>query len=223
MAQPYFRYVPNFEYVSRLNGAKNISDFIEVKNLFKRVRLSEEVLGQITFFTKYKIVGDERPDQIAYKVYGDQNLDWLVMLSNNIINLENEWPLSQESFYNYVINKYGEEGNINNVHHYETRLVKDNRGRTVLKKGLEVSQDFSITYFDSGIDREVTINNVTEGVTNYEYEEGIQDAKRNIYLLKEKYLVNVLNGIEAEMPYKEGSTQYITEELIRGENIRLYQ
>ena len=79
MANPYFSYVPNFEYVSRLSDAL-ISDYVEVKNLFKRLKVPEDIFGDLTNFTKYPIEGDERPDQVAFKLYQDQYLDWLILL-----------------------------------------------------------------------------------------------------------------------------------------------
>ena len=96
MAFPkYFRNVPDFDYVSRLPGAKNISDYVRVKNLFRRAKIREDIFQDITYFTKYKVNANDRPDNVAKEIYGDSNLDWLVMLSNNIINLENEWQLQQ--------------------------------------------------------------------------------------------------------------------------------
>ena len=93
MAKKYFRYIPDFDYVSRLSKAQNISDYIRVKNLFKRTKISEEIFSDLTFFSKYQIITDERPDNVAFKVYGDSNLDWMIMLANNIINVQQEWPL----------------------------------------------------------------------------------------------------------------------------------
>ena len=102
MANPYFSYVPNLDYVSRLPDAL-ISDYVQVKNLFKRVKVPEDIFGDVTNFTKYQILGDERPDQVAFKIYGDQYLDWLILLSNNVLNLEHEWPLTEQSFYKYLL------------------------------------------------------------------------------------------------------------------------
>lgn len=86
----YFRQVPDFEYVSRLPDAK-ISDYAPVKNLFKKGKLREDIFQDLSFFTKYKINGDDRPDNVAYKVYQDSTLDWLVLLCNNILNIQTEW------------------------------------------------------------------------------------------------------------------------------------
>ena len=65
MTIPYFRYVPNFEYVNRLRENKTILEYIQVKNLFKRGVIREDIFTDLTNFTKYSIVGDERPDNIA--------------------------------------------------------------------------------------------------------------------------------------------------------------
>ena len=93
----YFSEVPNFEYVSRLPDAK-ISDYITVKNFFKRGFLREDIFQNLAFFTKYSIRGDDRPDNVAFEVYNDSTLDWLVLMSNNIVNIQNEWPISNADF-----------------------------------------------------------------------------------------------------------------------------
>ena len=94
MAKPYFSQVPNFLYVNRAAGNRTISNYTEVKNLFKRARLREDIYSDLSFFTKYKIIGDDRPDNVAEKLYDDPTLDWIVLLSNNILNIQTEWPLS---------------------------------------------------------------------------------------------------------------------------------
>ena len=82
----YFRQLPDFDYVSRLPDAK-ISDYIRVKNLFKKGALREDIFQNVSFFTKYKITGDKRPDNVAFDFYEDSRLDWLVLTCNNIINV----------------------------------------------------------------------------------------------------------------------------------------
>ena len=221
MAQKYFRYVPNFEYVSRTND-KSISDYTNVKNLFKRVKLREDIFQDLTYFTKYQVIGDNRPDNVAHEVYDDANYDWLVMLSNNIVNLETEWPMSQESFEKYLLNKYGSYENLYNIKHYETSEIVDSRKRIIVPKGLIVPSDYSITYFDTGLNQYVTRSGLIE-VTNYNYELNLQNEKRNIFLLKPYYISLVLDDLDRLMPYSEGSSQYVSDSLVRGENIRLYQ
>jgi len=224
MAFPtYFRNVPDFDYVSRLPGSKSISDYVRVKNLFRRVKIRPDIFADITYFTKYKVNSPDRPDNVAREVYGDPNLDWLVMLSNNIIHLENEWPLTQISFNNYCLSKYGSYENLYNVHHYETQEVRDSRGDIILEKGLQVSSTFNMTFFDPGIGQEVIANNIVDEITNLDHEERIQDKKSNILLLDRRYINLVINDIDTIMPYKEGSSQFESFDVVKGDNIRLYE
>ena len=218
----YFRNVPDFEYVSRNADTKQISEYQKVKNLFKRGKLKNDIFNDLTYFTKYKIVGDDRPDNVAYAVYNDETLDWVVLLSNNITNIQTEWPLDHQSFYNFLINKYGSEESINGIHHYETTQVRDTNRTIIVPKGLKVPQNYSIEFYDANLESYTTASNITTAITNYAYENKIQDDKRNIYVLKKEYLNVILNDMEESMLYKEGSTQYLSETLVRGENIRLY-
>ena len=222
MAKKYFRHVPDFNYVSRSEDKKNINDYQLTKNLFKRVKIREEIFNDLSYFTKYKIVGDDRPDNVAYEVYGSSDYDWVVMLANNILNVESEWPLSQESFYKYMIRKYGSEPNFYNVHHYETIEVKDSLGRIIIREGFQVPENYNVSYYDSGLDAQVSTTKVTKSYTNYEYETEKQDNLRNIFLIKREFLGIVIENIEDLMPYKEGSTQYRADNLVQGDNIRLY-
>tara|TARA_Y100001973_G_scaffold30534_1_gene46153 strand:+ start:30 stop:701 length:672 start_codon:yes stop_codon:yes gene_type:complete len=220
----YFNQVPDFEYVSRLPDAK-ISDYITVKNLFKRVFLREDIYQNLTFFKMYSVVGDDRPDNVAAQVYEDSTLDWLILLANNIINVQNEWPLPQEDFNRYLVDKYNDDYNkiYNEVHHYETIEVKDSNKVVIVPAGLEVSEDFSTTYYDYFIGGLTTANNITRPVTNYQYEEKLENKKREIFILKPEYISVVMDDIEDIESYKKGSTEYVDETLKRAENIRLYQ
>jgi len=223
MAKKYFRYIPDFDYVSRLSKAQNISDYIRVKNLFKRTKISEQIFSDLTFFTKYQIITDERPDNVAFKVYGDSNLDWMILLANNIINVQQEWPLEHQSYYNYLIGKYGSDAALQNIHHYETREIKNSVGKVIVPKGLEVPSTFNITYFDTGlgVQQTVTTEIVTE-ITNQVYEDGLNDAKRNINIIKPRFIGLIIEEIEKAMKYPKGSTQYVSKKVVKGENIRIY-
>jgi hypothetical protein len=335
----YFRQVPNFEYVSRNKGDHHISDYVPVKNLFKRGKLREDIFGNLQFFEKYSIIGDERPDSVAYKFYNDETLDWVVLLSNNILNIQSEWPMTQYTFDKVMLKKYGSYDELySGIHHYETEEIKNSLGVTVLKSGIKINPTWKtngnfleiinskIANISSGdsvipsnvvtvymidsipnleVGSQIAINNVSEPqyngrhiiteilgqfdgnvtafryelsfipdialptlteprkeevlftiqgtseitansyyyeywdpglgystqisstsfvrtVTNYEYENELQESKRNIYVLKPRYLNVVFNDMDDIMPYKKGSRQYVSETLKRGDNIRLY-
>ena len=217
----YFSEVPNFEYVSRLPDSK-ISDYITVKNFFKRGFLREDIFQNLTFFTKYQIQGSDRPDNVASQVYNDSTLDWLVLMSNNIVNIQNEWPLSNLDFDELMLDKYGSYDTLfSGIHHYETIEVKDARDVKILNAGLKVESDYSITFFDERANQMKTVT-PTIPVTNYQYEQKVNEDKRNIYLLQPRYVQVVRDDLEDLMTYREGSTQYMSETLKRADNIRLF-
>ena len=222
MDKSYFRNVPDFNYVSRLDGQKNISEYNTVKNLFKRARIRDDIFNDLMYFTKYKIVGDDRPDQVAYKLYGDSRYDWVVLLSNNVMNVASEWPMNQVSFYNYMIRKYGDESKFNDVHHYETKEIKDSIGRIVTRAGLEVPKDYVVSYYDTELESQVTTTDSTVSFSNYDYEVSLEDDKRNIFVLKPEFLSVIKNDLDEIMPYKEGSSQFVSDSLVQGDDIRLY-
>ena len=223
MAKQYFNHIPNFEYVSRLPGSKTFSDYVLTKNLFKRAKLRPDIFNNLTHFTKYQIIGDERPDEVSNKLYKTPDYDWIILLSNNIINVEHEWPLTQSSFENYLLSKYENVNNIYNVHHHETTEIRDSGGSIIIPSGLEVPQNYSVTFFDSNLGEEVIATNFTKEITNYDYEENIQDQKRNIFCLKDIYLGLVLDDMDRIMPYKKGSSQYVDPKTTKGDNIRIYE
>ena len=330
MTQSYFRQVPNFEYVNRTKGNTDISNYITVKNLFKRGKIRPDIFGNLNFFTKYKIIGNDRPDNIAFKEYGDSNLDWVVLLANNILNVQDEWPLPQNSLDEILLEKYGTYDKLySDVHHYETVEIKNTKGGIILEGGLEtpnkwrtngnyiqaintkinqisgteskiatvtmyngikdlvvgsevliqnVSENafngrFPITevltigdvvvrfkyvlssipevkqpeilgteqvtftvegnvgtgnayyyeYYDNKSYHTIPAANMTQAVTNYQYEIAKEDDKRNIFILKPEYLNVIFNDLDDFMPYKKGAAQYVSDTLKKGENIRLYQ
>jgi hypothetical protein len=139
----YFRTIPNFDYVNRDPNSKNISDYVTVKNIFKRGKIREEIFGDTSYFDLYNVSGDDRPDIVAYQIYGDEALDWVILLSNNIQNLHSEWPLTQDEFDKHLINKYGDYNTLyNGSHHYETLPIVNSSGVTVLTGGLVTTDEW---------------------------------------------------------------------------------
>ena len=223
MANPYFRNLPEFEYVNRTKNGRNEGDYSVVKNFFKRGKLREDIFQDLTFFTKFTVEGDDRPDIVATKVYDDPTLDWVVLLANNITNIQSEWPMSQADFNTYITEKYENETTLySGIHHYEANEVKTSRDVIIIPSGMRVGVGQSVSFYDDGLGQQVTKTDVASPITNYIYEDRLNNAKRNIFILKPQYLQIVFDDLENIMQYKEGSTQYVSETLARGDNIRLY-
>lgn len=138
----YFRELPNIQFNNRTKNETSNDEVIIVKNLFKRAKIREDFAQVATAFQYYSITEDERPDQIAQKIYGNPELDWVILLTNNILNINDEWPLNLDSFYKYMIDKYGSEEAFSDIHHYETLPIYDSYNREVLPGGLFVDEAF---------------------------------------------------------------------------------
>jgi hypothetical protein len=211
----YFRELPNLEYQSPFVTRVSSQQYTLAKNLFRRVKLRDDLQNVFTIFDKYQIQDGDRPDTIAEKLYGKTDLDWVVLLSAGIVHLRDQWPLSDYQIYNYAENKYGND--LNAVHHYETTQVLDSQGRLVLPAGKTVSSNFSI---QNPLNPAQQIYPIA-GVTNYEYEAKKNEAKRGIYVLKNAYLQQYLNDMRSIMTYNnKKSSQFVDRKLIRTENTR---
>ena len=223
MANPYFRNLPEFDYVDRTRNDGSLGDYTRVKNLFKKGVLRQDIFQNLSFFTKYIVEGDDRPDNVADRVYGDPTLDWVVLMANNITNIQSEWPLSQADFNTFLLNKYENETTLySGIHHYESNEVKTSRDVIVIPSGMKVGIGQSVSFYDDGLKQQVTKTDVASPITNYMHEDKINNDKRNIFILKPVYLNLVFDDLENIMEYKEGSTQYVSETLVRGDNIRMF-
>ena len=120
----YFRQLPDLDYPSLANNRKSVYDYQVVKNIFKRAIVRNDIFDEVTAFTKYSVEGDERPDQVAFNFYGDSGLDWVVLTTNNIILVRDEWPMGPNDFLTYVNSKYTTQ-ELSNIHHYETKIIRD--------------------------------------------------------------------------------------------------
>ena len=130
----FFRELPNIEYLSVLSDRDSSLDYIKVKNLFRRVKVRDDLKKYFTIFDRVTVKDGARPDQIADIVYGNAELDWVVLITAGIINVNNEWPLSSYELYNYSLEKYG--ALLNATKHYETIEVRDQKNRLILPLSL---------------------------------------------------------------------------------------
>ena len=209
----YFRELPNLNYQSTALDRSSSEDYVQVKNIFRRAKLRDDLKYVFTSLVDYYIKDGVRPDQVADNIYGDPELDWVVLTSANIINVRDEWPLDSREMYNYALNKYGDD--LNQIRHYETTEVKDSSGRLILPKGKVVDSGFTIPDPSSST---ATLNPVG-GVTNYEYETKLNDGKRSIYIITPDYLQVFLNDMKDIMRYTD-SSQFVDVDLIQTENTR---
>ncbi len=210
----YFRELPNLRYPSFLPEKTSSLDYVEVKNIFRRVKMRDDLQNNFTLFNKYQIPEGSRPDTVAEDLYGSAQFDWVVLTTAGILNVRNEWPLSNRDLYVYADNKYGES--LNSVRFYETTEVKDTSGRLILPKGKVVDSNFTIPKPGTPT---ATLNPVV-GINNFEYETRLNDEKRNIFVIREGYLQEFLNDMREIMTYDE-SSEFIDNKTIRAENTNI--
>ena len=114
----YFRELPNLRYPSFLPNKSSSLDFVEVKNLFRRAKMRDDLQSNFTIFNKYEIPMGARPDTVAEDLYGSAQFDWVVLTVAGIINVRNEWPLNPRDLYDYSLDKYGDA--LNSTRYFQT-------------------------------------------------------------------------------------------------------
>ena len=216
----YFRELPNLLYQSFLPDKTSSLDYTEVKNLFRRVKLRDDLQNVFTLFDKYEIPDGYRPENVAENFYGNDQLDWVVLITAGIINVRNEWPLNSRDIFDYSFEKYGDD--LNATRFFETKEVKNSSGTILLNKGIVVDSGFEFNYYNDATKKYINVKgtNVRIGVSNYEYETRLNDEKRSIFLLKSEYLQQFINDFRDIMIYGQ-SSQAINENLIKTENTNI--
>ena len=204
----YFRELPNLQYLSQLPDAASNQQYITVKNLFRRAKIRTDIINIVTAFDYYQIPDNMRPDVVAQKLYNDPELDWVILITNNITNIKDQWPLGNNDLYSFMLSKYGSDAAISQVHHYETTELRDEYNRILVPSGLVVDSTYTFTYQTLG-NLMVTVAPI-KAVTNYEYEVNINEQKRQIRVLKPAYLSVVVTDLRNIMKY-DTSTYYINQ------------
>ena len=225
----YFRELPTLRYPSFLSDKTSSLDYVDAKNLFRRVKLREDLQSILTLFDKYEIPDGFRPDNVAEDLYGSDTLDYVVIVCAGIVNIRDEWPLSNQDLYEYSENKYGLSG-LTDIKYYETKLVKDSSGKVILPKGKRVDENFKLSYYDGGITytndltklgtNVASIPNPINAISNYEYETIRNEEKRNIFVLKNGFLQQFIDDFKEIMTYDE-SSQRIDDNTAQTENLNL--
>ena len=223
----YFRRLPNLDYPSLLKTRKSNLDFVQTKNLFRRAKVWEDLFANFMQFDKYKIIGDERPDNVSEKVYCTNNFDWVVLMANNIIDVYNEWPLTQQQLNQYLNNKYTPQELVS-IHHHETVEFRDRDNQVIVPAGLTVDENWNMEYLSGGQIRSIntpsSTSNMSEkpvkSVTFLEFETRLNEDKRNINVLKPDLLGLFLKDFDKIMKYDK-SSQYVNRKLKKTENPRI--
>ena len=228
----YFEELPNLEVKFKVPNQTLNSEYVKIKNLWRRGKLREDIANVVTAFYYYQIEGNERPDQIAERLYGDPELDWVILLTNNITNINEQWPLDQNSFYNYLIDKYGSEEKLSETKYTETIGSKDRFNRTIIPPGLQVDGDvFFPTRFktepdktDYGLDgfpsldtnsiisvnliQALNVKQIVTGDTLYPITDiNVETSNLNVYTRNNGIIdVEVINDLENNWPSGWGGT-----------------
>jgi hypothetical protein len=140
-------------------------------DILRRVKLRSGIRSGAFLFDNYDVVDGERPEDIAFKYYGDPEYHWIILMTNNITDRYYQWPLSQPQFQEYLKDKYG-AGNEDATHHYEITQTS----------GPTTSRDYSHMVECNSDETNPTI------ISNRDYEQRKQDEYRQIRLLDRKYL-----------------------------------
>ena len=214
---PYFRELPDISHASLLPKRSRNDERLIVKNIFRRAIMREDIFNSVTTFDYYNIQENMRPDTVARVIYDDPDLDWVVLITNNITNVRDQWPLSNNDLHEMMLDKYGSYEALEDVHHYETTEILDEDNRTVLPEGLEVDKDFQYSYYDTN--STITTNPVVP-ITNYQYESKRNDEKRKIVLLKPTMVGVFISDMKNMMKYKKTSS-YINRNLKETYNPRI--
>ena len=232
----YFTELPNIAYQSPLSHKNSSRDYIVIKNIFRRSKLFDYLGENVSLFNKYVIGDGARPDTVAEDLYGDAELDYVVVLVAGITNINHEWPIQDYEVYNYALEKYGSETEMNENHHYETFEIRDDKNRLILPPNLIVDEEFKIdgtsskyntkytlvsqagnTQLDDKDEFTVKTDNIARAVTNLEYEHTENEKKREIDVLRGSYLQTFINDLRDVVRYDKSSS-YITSSLAATEN-----
>ena len=190
----FFSYLPKIEYTpTRTPFQFTNQDFVVAANIFKGLSIDNSVYAT-DLFTELQLQDGVRPDQVSEAVYGSPEYDWVVLLTNKIIDLKNDWPLSNAEFEKFI---YKEYENPHAVKHYLTKEVKNDLGEIVLPGGLEVYYDpsdpdsFQITYpkpYNPFVEETENGLVLLTSTTHYEWEQERNEKRRFLQILKPTYL-----------------------------------
>lgn len=204
----YFSIVPNISYDEKpISYPFSESDFVTAKNFFRRYKVNDDVFSNAVFFKKYSIEDGERPDTLADKAYGDPFYDWVILITNNMVNAKYDWPMTNYELYKVLESEYDDP--YNEIHHYETYEIGQ------YPEGLRVDETFYNKTHKLNLGGGYVIKNgneVCRPVTVAEWFSDENEKKREIYLLKPEYVQSFVDDFRRQNLYKK-SGNYINQRL----------
>lgn len=228
----YFRHLPNIAYQSPLSHKNRSDDYIIIKNIFRRTKLFDFLSSNVSVFQKFVIGDGARPDTVAEDLYGDSSLDFVVILTAGITNVNHQWPIQDHQVYEFALEKYGSEAEMTSIHHYETLEIVDDKGRLILPPNLIVDGDFKISgtinkypstrytlksltgnrQLDDKDEFSVLTDSIASPITNLEYEYIQNEKRREIDVLRNSYVNMFIEDMRDVVRYDKSSS-YITSSL----------
>lgn len=187
----YFEQFKNIKYAVSTNKA-GIPSYITIKDFFHLLKVRDDIFKEDTVYTEYYIQNGERPENISYRLYGDEQYYWIILQINDIVDYYNQWPLSSQELEKFILKKYGSWETASNPHHWETVETFDDNGNLVIPGGVVVSEDFTFVYPNtpgSGEDV-IELTSFPSVVSNVEYEQRLNEKKSNIVVLKDRYIID---------------------------------
>jgi len=181
----YFSYFPNV-YVGEGITADEGFKYRLVKNIFRRLKVRDDLQKYTSFFEAYSIRDGESPSDLAYRLYRDAHLDWAILLVNNITDFYEQWPKEQQDLEDYVNRIYEDP---DSVHHYETNEILFN-DIVYIKEGETVTEDF-VAVMPDGTTK--TLDESRYPVSNYEHEYYLNEQKRLISL-PNAYIIDMMQS-----------------------------
>lgn len=205
----YFSIIPDLAYDEKpINSPFSTSDFTVAKNFFRRYKINDDIFSNVVYFNKYAIKDGERPDILARNFYGNQFYDWVILLTNNMVNAQYDWPMNNYELYRVLEQEFDDP--YSQINHYE---IKQSIGHYAA--GLHVDQTFYNGQHKLNINGAMTLKNGNEicsPITVAEYYQEENDKKREIYLLKKQYLQSFVDDFRKQNLYKK-DTNYISQRL----------
>ena len=204
----YFKIVPNIAYDQKpISFPFSKSDYIVAKNFFRRYKLNDDIFSYAVYFSKYAIKDGERPDSLAEKAYGNVFYDWVILLTNNLVNVQYDWPMTNYQISKVLESEYDDA--YNEIDHYETIKIGQ------YPAGLRVDETFYNAQHKINVDGTVSIKNGSEicgpvSVAEQFYRDN--EKKREIYLLKPAFFQSFVDDFRKKNLYKKDAN-YISQRL----------